>query len=126
MPTKKPITYSKEIATKKFTGATMKAAYMSGMKWYATNILATNDCPNIQVSVTKVGTSSVELHIFVTLDEQVLRDRNCKICKEMHTAFYSNDNCNCNWCNVNAYQKRADEMLSNTASYYKEKLSKCL
>ena len=124
----RPITYSKEFLKKKFTADTMKTAYMNACKWYATNVLSKDELHNVQVEFEKGHDEqqfpTVTVHLFATLDEETLRERHCKICRETNSLFYMHTNNNCNKCEANAYQRRTDEMLRVKIEYYKELLSK--
>lgn len=124
----KPITYSKEFFKKKFVADTMKEAYLNACKWYATNVLSKDELHNVQVEFEKSQDEqqfpTVTIHLFAVLDEQTLRERHCKICREVNHLFYMHSNDNCNKCEANAYQKRTDEMLHVKIEYYKELLSK--
>lgn len=121
------IVYSKEFFKKKFSAETMKAAYMSACKWYATNVLSKDKLHNVQVEFEKSNKDefpTIIVHLFAVLSETELRERHCKICKEYHGLFYMNNNHSCDRCEVNAYQKRADEMILIKTEYYKELLGK--
>lgn len=124
----RPITYSKEFFKKKFTADTMKSAYMNAVKWYATNVLSKDELHNVQVEFEKSlddqQLPTITIHLFATLDEGVLRERHCKICKETSSLFYMHTNSNCNKCEASAYQKRTDEMLLVKIEYYRSLISK--
>ena len=124
----KPVTYSKEFFKKKFTADTMKNAYMDSVKWYATNVLSKDELHNVQIEFEKGYDEqqypTVTIHLYATLDEETLRERHCKICREASHLFYMHTNSNCNRCEVNAYQRRTDESLRVKNEYYKEMLSK--
>lgn len=124
----KPTTYSKEFFKKKFTADTMKTAYMNACKWYATNVLSKDELHNVQVGFTKSydeqQSPTVTVSLFAVLNEEELKERHCKICKEMSSLFYMHTNSNCNKCEVNAYQKRTDDMIRVKVEYYRELLLK--
>lgn len=123
----KPITYSKEFFQKKFIADTMKMAYMNACKWYATIVLSKDELHNVQVEFEKNDKEqlpTVTIHLFATLDEETLRDRHCKICRETNSLFYMHTNNNCNKCEANAYQRRTDDMLRTKIEYYRELVSK--
>lgn len=124
----RPITYSKEFFKKKFTADTMKNAYMNAVKWYATNVLSKDELHNVQVEFEKSQDEqqfpTVTIHLFAVLDEETLRERHCKICRETNSLFYMHTNDNCNKCEANAYQRRTDEMLRVKIEYYKELILK--
>ena len=124
----KPITYGKEFSKKKFTADTMKSAYIKAVKWYSTNVLSKDELHNVQVEFEKGYDEqqfpTITIHLFVVLSEEELRERHCKICKETHNLFYMNGNYNCDKCDVNAYQRRADDMIRVKIEYYKELIHK--
>ena len=123
----KPITYSKEFFKIKFTADTMKNAYMKAVKWYATNVLSKDELHNVQVEFEKTKGEqfpTITIHLFAVLNEEELREKHCRICKETSSLFYIHTNSNCNRCEANAYQRRTDEMLRVKIEYYKEKLNK--
>lgn len=123
----RPITYSKEFFKKKFTADTMKTAYMNACKWYATNVLSKDELHNVQVEFEKRPDEqfpTVTIHLFAVLNEEELRERHCKICRESHSLFFMNNNIDCNKCEANAYQKRTDDMLRVKIEYYREIISK--
>lgn len=120
------IVYSKEFFKMKFKAETMKSAYMNACKWYATNVLSKDELHSVQVEFEKITSEfpTVVIHLFAVLNEDELRERYCKLCKESHSLFFMNSNYDCNRCNANAYQKRADEMIGVKTLYYRELLSK--
>lgn len=124
----KAVTYSKEFFKKKFIADTMKNAYMNAVKWYATNVLSKDELHNVQVEFEKGYDEqqfpTITIHLFATLDEETLRERHCKICRETSSLFYMHSNSNCNKCEASAYQKRTDDMLRVKIEYYKELISK--
>lgn len=125
---RKPITYSKEFFKTKFVADTMKEAYLNACKWYATNVLSKAELQNVQVEFEKTYNEqqfpTIIIHLFAVLNEEELRERHCKICREFHSLFYINTNFNCDKCEANAYQRRTDEMLRVKIDYYKEILIK--
>ena len=124
----KPTTYSKEFFRKKFTADKMKDAYLRACKWYATNVLSKDELHNVQVEFEKgydeQQSPTVTIHLFAVLNENELREQHCKVCQEFHHLFYINQQYNCDKCEVNAYQKRADEKILIKINYYKTLLSK--
>ena len=121
------IKYSKEFFSKKFTAETMKEAYMSAVKWYSTNVISKDELHNVQVEFIKEPNDefpSITIHLYAVLNEDELRERYCKLCKESHSLFYMNSNYNCNRCEAKAYQARTDDMLRVKLEYYRELISK--
>lgn len=117
------ICFTKQIAQKTFKGATTKEAYLTAVKWYASNIIARDELHEIQVEFIK-GINQVTLKLYAVLQEQVVRENHCEICKEMHKSFFVNEATNCNSCKMLAYQKRLEQKMSVKSQYYKELLRK--
>lgn len=123
------IKYSEEIAKKDFTSDTMKEAYMKAVKWYATNILSNDILKDVQVSYEKINDSNrpvVRMRLFAVLDESTLRRNHCEICKETHKLFYINEETNCNWCKLKAYQERMKDTIKQKKTAYRETLVKVI
>lgn len=123
------IKYSEEFAKKDFTSDTMKEAYMKAVKWYATNILSNDILKDVQVSYEKVddgGKPKIRMRLFASLDESTLRRNHCEICKETHKLFYINEETNCNWCKLKAYQERMKDTIKQKRTAYRETLVKVI
>jgi len=124
----KAITYGKEFFKMKFTADTMKKAYMDACKWYATNVLSKDELHNVQVEFEKghdeQQSPTVTIHLFATLNEEELREKHCRICREFNSLFYINKQVNCDKCDTKAYQKRTDEMINIKIEAYKQMISK--
>lgn len=123
------IKYSEEFAKKDFTSDTMKEAYMKAVKWYATNILSNDILKDVQVSYEKVddgGKPKIRMRLFAPLDESTLRRNHCEICKETHKLFYINEETNCNWCKLKAYQERMKDTIKQKRTAYRETLVKVI
>ena len=123
------IKYSEEIAKKDFTSDTMKEAYMKAVKWYATNILSNDILKDVQVSYEKINDSNrpvVRMRLFAVLEESTLRRNHCEICKETHKLFYINEETNCNWCKLKAYQERMKDTIKQKKTAYRETLVKVI
>lgn len=121
------IEYSEKVLSKSFTGESSKKAYLKACKWLATNIVAhADELGKFSYEIEKTGDESqlptVTLTINAVLDENHVRERNCIICREAHSAFFLNDACNCSSCNANAYTKRLDDIISQKVKMMKEKL----
>ena len=122
-----PITYSKEFFKKKFVADTMKAAYMNACKWYATNVLSKDELHNVRVEFEKNVNEqfpTVTIRLFVALNENELRERHCAICRETSSLFYMRKEANCFKCEVDAYQRRTDDLIRVKIEYYRELLNK--
>lgn len=113
--------YCKEFARKRFSGETMKQAYMKAVKWYATNVLSKDELHNIQVEFEKDKQSpTVTIHLSAGLSEKEVMDQHCLCCKEMHKSFFINEDTACNRCSAVAYERRMAQKVDIKAGYYKE------
>lgn len=120
------IKYTEEFFKKKFTADTMKEAYLKACKWYASNVLAKDEMQNVLVDFIKSTEHlpTVTIHLSIGLGEKELREKNCEICREAHSHFFSTEETNCAWCKVSAYQKRTDDMLKVKLAYYRERIKR--
>lgn len=115
--------YCKEFARKKFSGETMKDAYMKAVKWFATNVLSKDELHNIQVEFEKMKDEqypTVTVHLSAGLDEKEAMDQHCRCCKEMHHSFFINEDTACNRCSAVAYERRITQRVDIKIGYYKE------
>lgn len=113
----------------RFSGQTMKEAYMKAVKWVSTNVISKEELKDVLVSFEKSPQGSspivtVTLHTF--LDEKAIKERHCEICRETHKSFFINENCNCDWCLVAAFQRRADDMLKVKVASYRNTINTIL
>lgn len=122
------IKYSEEYFKKSFTADTMKNAYLSAIKWYATNILSKDEFADTHLQIVKndEGKSpTVTLHLFAFLDgEQDVMEKHCECCKAMHKSFFINEETNCNICTALGFQRRLEGKIKVKKDYYKELLRK--
>lgn len=119
--------YTEEFASRKFTGKTMKDAYLKAVKWYASNVLAKDELRNVQVEYEKVHdeqSPTIILHLYASLVEEEVRAAHCNICRESHKSFFINEETNCAWCKIKGYQNRMDQHIDIKKSYYKQLLER--
>lgn len=115
--------YSEHLMSKKFTGNNMKDAYMKAVKWYSTNVLAKDELRGIQVGFEKDTQSpTITIHLYVTMEEEEVRQAHCNICKEFHHSFFINEIENCNSCNVIGYVRRLEQRIRIKLEYCKDVL----
>ncbi len=124
------IKYSREFYKKSFTDDTMKSAYMSAVKWYATNVLSKAEFANIQVQFIKENKGkypTITIHLFAVQDgEQDVMSQHCQCCREMHHSFFINEDTHCNRCSAAGFQRRLEEKINIKMNYYKDMLRKRL
>jgi predicted HAD superfamily hydrolase len=122
------IKYSKEFFKKSFTADTMKAAYLSAVKWYSTNVISKDEFANVHIKFVKNDKGeypTVTIHLFAVLDGQEdVMNKHCEICKEMHHAFFMNEEARCDRCNAFSFQNRLKQKIDVKGEWYKELLRK--
>lgn len=94
---------------------------MQAAKWVSTNIIAKDELrDNVLVKYEKSEQSpTITVYLYISLPEKEIKERHCNICKEVHKSFFINEQYNCNSCNLNGYQRRADNMMKIKSDYYK-------
>jgi hypothetical protein len=114
------IKYTQEFYRKQFKGKNIKDSYLIAAKWVATNIISDKRFDDVVIRYEKdMLSGSVIVSFYTGLNENIIRNKHCQICKEMHKAFFINENCNCEWCNTKAYQNRTDQMVAVKTGYYR-------
>ena len=123
----KGLLYTEEFASRKFTGKSMKEAYLKAVKWYASNVMAKDELRNVQVEYEKVHeeqSPTIILHLYASLVEEEVRAAHCNICRESHNSFFISEETNCAWCKIKGYQNRCDRHIDIKKSYYKQLLER--
>lgn len=122
------IKYSREFLKKSFTAESMKAAYLSAVKWYSTNVLSKDEFVNVHVQFvkeTKAEFPTITIHLFAVQDnEKDVMSQHCMRCKEMHHNFFINEDTHCNRCSALGFQKRLEQKLDIKSNWYKDLLRK--
>lgn len=121
--------YSKRILKKEFFDKKSKDAYMQVCKYLATNIVSNKEVSeNISYTITKNGYNEEKgmykytLELYVKINESDVLNQHCNICKETHSSFFISEETNCNWCKINAFQRRIEEKMKLKQTYVKEKM----
>lgn len=121
--------YSDTVYQLSFTGKTMKDAYLKACKWYASNVLSKDELQNIQVEYIKDNKKqlpTITARLFTSVEEAEIKATHCAICKETHASFFINENCNCAWCNTDAFERRIREQLNIKRTFIKNKIERSL
>ena len=119
------LTYAYKFGSKTFGGKSTKDAYMKAVKWYATVVISKDKIHGIHVEFVKhKDEPKVTIVLWAVLDEKAERDEYCKICREVHTAFYSNTGYDCQRCSVLGYLKRLEQRAFVKSNYCKEVLER--
>ena len=124
------IKYSREFFKKSFMADNMKSAYMSAVKWYATNVLSKAEFTNVHVEFEKCDkgeSPTVTIHLFAVLDgEQDVMSHHCECCREMHRSFFINEDTHCDRCSAMGFQNRLGQKINTKKEYYRETLKRRL
>ena len=121
--------YSDTVYQLSFTGKTMKDAYLKACKWYASNVLSKDELQDVQVEYIKCTNKqlpTITARLFTSVEEADIKATHCAICKETHKAFFINENCNCAWCNTDAFDRRIREQLNIKRSFVKSKIERSI
>lgn len=118
--------YSQQLAKKVFRGMDQKDAYMKAVKWYASNILASDKFHEIMVEYTKLPDGGITMTMWSTMSQQEIMDDHCQCCREMHHSFFINEDTHCDRCSAISFQKRLEWKMGIKLGYYKELLHKLL
>lgn len=115
--------YCKQFFEKVFVGASVKDAYISATRWYANNIIANDKIHGVCVEFIRNKTEhKILMRVYSNLAEGEVRDQHCECCREMHHAFFINQEADCNRCNMLGFQKRLDHKIDIKANYCKEQI----
>ena len=117
--------FAEKILTKEFTHKDSKDAYLKACRWLAVNVVPQVELRNVMYEIHKVNDSQLptfRIIIYATFDEKEMREDHCSICKQFHESFFLREKCQCDRCELKAYQKRADTVLSHRRSFIKDKL----
>lgn len=123
---KPKIMYGQQLAKKVFRGTDQKDAYLKAVKWYSTNILASDKFHEIMVEYTKLPDGGITMTMWSTMSQQEIMDNHCQCCREMHHSFFINEDTHCDRCSAISFQKRLEWKMGIKLGYYKELLHKLL
>lgn len=121
--------YTDTVYQLSFSAKTMKDAYLKACKWYASNVLSKDELQDVQVEYIKDNKKqlpTVTARLFVSIEEAEVKANHCAICKETHKSFFINENTNCAWCQIAAFDRRIQQQLNNKRSYIKSKIERSL
>lgn len=119
--------YTKKILSKSFQGKSSKDAYLKACKWIANNIVSNDKIShlcsyNIVKKDYEDGSNNREciLELFVNVSEKEILNQHCEICKESHKAFYINEEYDCNYCKIKAFDRRLDNKIKIIENFVKD------
>lgn len=120
------IKYSREFFKKSFTADDMKSAYLSACKWYSTNVLSKAEFKNVHVQFVKEDekeSPTITVHLFAVQDgEKDVLEEHCKCCREMHHAFFINEDTHCDRCSALGFQNRLERGIGIKRGWYRDLL----
>ena len=122
----KKVMYSQQLAKKVFRGTDQKDAYMKAVKWYASNILASDKFHGIMAEYIKLPGGGVTMVLWSTMSQREIMEDHCQCCREMHRSFFINEDTHCSRCSAMGFQNRLEWKMGIKLSYYKELLKKIL
>lgn len=98
-----------------------KEAYLKGCK-KAAKFIASKKYKYISAKIERVNVkeNTFLFILFTNIDLNAERKNFCKLCKEMHSQFYINEEYNCNRCNLNTFFTRVEEKAMVSKNFYKK------
>lgn len=121
---------SLEFFRKDFTSKKdFKTAYLKACKWAAQNIISKVEIGETFWRIEKVKDADLptcRIVLYAMLEDTDITESFCKACKSFHTAFFVNQEFDCNRCKMQAYKKQIQQKLDIKKAYRKEKLKHVL
>lgn len=100
-----------------------KEAYIDGCKKYA-KYIASSKYKNLMLKVDRTSVKGEFVFTIFTNVELSGDQKNfCKMCKEIHSSFFVNEEYNCNRCNLKTFLLREEQKLRISKQFYKEKMN---
>lgn len=114
------MTFSVKVKSYIFQGETAKDAYLKGCKHLA-KVIASKKYKNLSFKIERIEgvSNALEFVLYTNVDISENQKHYCKLCKEMHKAFYINEEYNCSRCNMKSFLQRLKEQANISKSYYK-------
>ena len=120
--------YSKRIMRKEFSSTDSKKAYLDACKWYANHVVNNDEvsekcsCSILRAYDNDTGVYTFTLELNINVDEKEVKKKHCNICKETHSTLFKCDETNCNWCKLNAFDRRLDDTINVAAKFVKNNI----
>lgn len=120
--------YASKLYQKVFRGNKSKDTYLKACGWLAQNVVSD---PHINNNVTysinkgydeQSGTYLYTVELLVKLDKEQLDNRHCSICKEINGSFLMNEQLKCDWCKLQGYFRREQQMVQEKKRFIKERM----
>lgn len=113
--------YSVKIFEKSFSDEVSKDAYLKACKWLAKNLYSKDELAEmIHVNVKKEESQlpTFVVSLYLVNDENECKECHCKKCRTISTVFYQVEKPDCDHCKMNAYMKRKERWIEDSANYY--------
>ena len=120
--------YASKLYQKVFHGNISKDTYLKACGWLAKNVISDEQInSNVTYSIEKgydeeSGTYLYTVTLFAKLNKEEIENRHCSICKELNGSFLMNEEIKCDWCKLQAYFRREDDMLKEKKRFIKWKM----
>lgn len=120
--------YASSVFKKTFRGKVSKDTYLDVCKWLAKNVVS-NEVINSNVIYTIEKSYEAEsrmyvytINLFAKLKKEDVEERHCGICKEINSSFLMQEEIKCDWCKLQAYNRRERDLMLHKKQWIKEQM----
>ena len=120
--------YASKLYQKVFHGNISKDTYLKACGWLAKNVISDEQInSNVTYSIEKgydeeSGVYLYTVTLFAKLNKEEIENRHCSICRELNGSFLMKEEIKCDWCKLQAYFRREDDMLKEKKRFIKCKM----
>ena len=120
--------YASKLYQKVFRGNISKGTYLKACGWLAKNVVSDEQINNnVTYSIEKgydeeSGVYLYTVTLFAKLNKEEIDNRQCSIWRELNGSFLMNEEIKCDWCKLQAYFRREDDMLKEKKRFIKWKM----
>ena len=120
--------YASKLYQKVFHGNMSKDTYLKACVWLAKNVISDEQINNnVTYSIEKgydeeSGVYLYTVTLFAKLNKEEIENRHCSICRELNGSFLMKEEIKCDWCKLQAYFRREDDMLKEKKRFIKCKM----
>lgn len=120
--------YASKLYQKVFRGNKSKETYLKACGWIATKIVSNEKVNNNVVYTISKGYDSecglfiYTITVFAKINEDEIVNRHCNICKELNGSFLMKEEIKCDWCKLQAYLRREEQMLKEKKLFVKHEM----
>ena len=96
-------------------------AYLKACKWYASKFMFNEKVSNTRVEYKlNKEERKVKAIVSTSVDIDEIKERHCKVCKELHSKVFENEFFNCHSCNLISYNNKIKEVGRKKRMYYRD------